>query len=248
MSLKNRKETKVLLESWRRVLENGLSRNSDIILEEGWKSEFAKKVAPAFLAGAMNITSTVQKAFATPDDVSPAAAQKLSDMSKGEYSPKELKDKKFVKYASAGLILTALQALRKSGSSRGSGKDLDFDAKVRNAKTNIVYDLYYKIFDLSYNSENSFNNEKFNSLMQKIEEMSSKENQAAEFLIKIDASCTTIAKDLLKNSKSIDSVFELAKEAAKQIKSVNFESSFSSSGDRFLKDATQIANFLQSSN
>lgn len=246
MSLKNRNETKILLESWRRVLENGLPNNNSEIIEEGWKSEFAKKVAPVFLAGAMNITNTVQKAFATPDDVTPAVAQTLSKMSKGKHSPEELENHKAIKYASAGLILTALQELRKERFSPNSEKD--FDAKARQAQIHIVLDLYYKIFDLSYRSKKSFNNDKFNSLMQKINEMSSKGNQAAEFLIGVDSNCTRIAKDLLGTSRSIDNVFGLAEEAATQIKSINFRSDFTSTGNRFLEDATKIADFLQSSN
>ena len=245
MSLRNRNETKLLVENWRLVLNEGLyDEDIDEVLEEGWKTEFAKKVAPAFLAGSMSIASTVKNAFATPDDISPSVAKTLSDMSKGVYSPEDLEDKKAIKFAAAGLLLTALQELRKERMSASDSKD--FDAIARDAKKHIVLDLYYKLFDLSYKSTKSFDNIEFNRLMSEIKKMAAEGNDAADFLIKVDEACGSIAQDLLLHSKSSSDVFDLAASAADKIKNTRFKSSFTSTGSEFLEGAKKIADFLQS--
>ena len=241
MNLRNRNETRLLVENWRKVLENGIE-NKENMLEEGWKTEFAKKLAPAIFSVGLNVSSAMNKAFATPDSLSGKTAIAVSKVLKGNQDINTLKDKRPVKYLSAGFIVMALKALK----AVKSDNKLDVDQAFIDAKKQISFDLMLKMYDAAFFANGQgFDNEKFNSMFSYIQKLASEGNKAAIFLIKVDKACNRIAETIIEDQSSADDFKDRYAEIEKLARKMkNTRVTFEGTGDDFIRDASKIADWL----
>lgn len=241
MNLKNRTETRILVENWRKVLENGIE-NKENILEEGWKTEFAKKLAPSIFSAGLSVSSAINNAFATPDETALQTATRVSKFLKGNPDPNVLKDKSAIKYLSAGFIVMALKELK----AVRSDNKLDVDQAFMDAKKQISFDLMLKMYDIAFSSNGQgFDNNKFNSMFSYIEKLASEGNKAAGFLIKVDEACNKIAEEIITQQASAEDFTDQFKNIEKLVAKMKRTSvTFEGTGDDFIRDASKIADWL----